>query len=157
MFELMLKWMLKYFEQRPTKDRRECKMQNFISFFMVLIFLKNNLRAHFIIYRKCPFMADVGGQGQRKSGQLCLVLVRPDRQTTDRFFLKIRTKSRQRTESRQKNPDRKTSDRKSGQNPDTRQTPDRIFRKIRTKTRQDTDSAVRRRLLPKALTASKSD
>ena len=40
-------------------------------------------------------------QGQRKSGQLCLVLVRPDRQTTDRVFLKIRTKSGQRTESRQ--------------------------------------------------------
>ena len=25
--------------------------------------------------------SDVGGQGQRKSGQLCLVLVPPDRQT----------------------------------------------------------------------------
>ena len=72
---------------------------------------------------------DVGGQGQRKSGQLCLVLVRPDRQTTDRvffenpdkirtpdrietdrirtdrhrtgFFTKFRTESGQRTESRQ--------------------------------------------------------
>ena len=36
-----------------------------------------------------------GGQGQRKSGQLCLVLVRPDRQTTDTIFRKIRTKTRQ--------------------------------------------------------------
>ena len=47
------------------------------------------------------------------------------------------------------NPDRQTSDRKSGKNPDSRQKPDGIFRKILTKTRheQDTDSAVRRRLV----------
>ena len=32
--------------------------------------------------------SDVGGQGQRKSGQLCPVLVRPDRQTTGRVFFK---------------------------------------------------------------------
>ena len=42
---------------------------------------------------------DVGGQEQRKSGQLGLV--RQDRQTTDRVFLTIRTKSGHRTESRQ--------------------------------------------------------
>ena len=101
---------------------------------------------------------------------------RTDRHRTE-LFLKIRTKSGHRTESRQtesgqtdigqdflqnsgqnpdsgqnrdrQNPDRQTPDRKSGQNPDSRQTPDRIFRKIRTKTRhgQDTDSAVRRRLV----------
>ena len=35
------------------------------------------------------FSTDVVGQGHRKSGQLCLVLVRPDRQTTDSFFSKI--------------------------------------------------------------------
>ena len=40
------------------------------------------------------YPADVDGQGQRKSGQLCLVLVRTDRQKTDRFFLKIRTPNR---------------------------------------------------------------
>ena len=66
---------------------------------------------------------DVGGQGQRKSGQLCPVLVRPDRQTADRVFLKIRTKSGQRTESRQT---------ESGQT-DTRQ-------KIRTESGQQTDT-----------------
>ena len=27
-----------------------------------------------------------GGQGNRKSGHLCLVLIRPDRHTTDSFF-----------------------------------------------------------------------
>ena len=32
--------------------------------------------------------SDVGGHGQWKSGQLCLVLIRPDRQTTVSFFLK---------------------------------------------------------------------
>ena len=33
--------MLKYFEQRPMRERRECEMQNFISFLVVLIFLEN--------------------------------------------------------------------------------------------------------------------
>ena len=33
-------------------------------------------------------ITDVGGQEQRKSRQLCLVLVRPDRQTADRVFLR---------------------------------------------------------------------
>ena len=66
--------------------------------------------------------------------QTALVLVRPNRQTTDSFFLK----SGQNPDSGQ-NRDRR--------NPD-RQAPDTIFRKIRTKTRQgeDTDNAVRRRL-----------
>ena len=32
--------MLKYFEQRPMKERRECNMQNFISFLMMLIFFE---------------------------------------------------------------------------------------------------------------------
>ena len=65
------------------------------------------------------FIPDVGGQGQRKSGQLCLVLVSL---TADSLFSK---------------------------NPDRIRTADRIFRKIRTKTRhgQDMDSAVRRRLI----------
>ena len=56
------------------------------------------------------------GQGQFKSGQVCLVFVRPDRQTMDSFFFnlnrirtadrqildRIRTEWRQQTESRQK-------------------------------------------------------
>ena len=33
--------MLKYFEQRPMTERRGCKIQNFISFLMVLIILEN--------------------------------------------------------------------------------------------------------------------
>ena len=47
------------------------------------------------------FDPDVGGQGHWKSGQLCFARVRPDRQTMDSFFSKIRTESGQRTESRQ--------------------------------------------------------
>ena len=54
-----------------------------------------------LFIRKRRFVPDVGVQGQRKSGQPCLVLVRPDRKTTDRVFTKFRTKSGQRTESRQ--------------------------------------------------------
>ena len=74
------------------------------------------------------YKTDIGGQGQRKSGQLCLVHIRPDRQTTDRGFLKIRTKSGQRTESRQTDTGQRirTADRhrtgfsgKSGQKRDT--------------------------------------
>ena len=89
------------------------------------------------------YFPDVGGQGQQKSGQLCLVLVRPDSQTTDRVFLKIRTPDRietdrirtdrHRTEFLQnsgQNPDRQTPDKESGQNPDSGQTPDRSVRKI---------------------------
>ena len=37
----MPEWMIKYFEQRTMRERRECKMQNFISFFMALIFFQN--------------------------------------------------------------------------------------------------------------------
>ena len=96
-------------------------------------------------------LTDVGGQGQRKSGQLCLVLARPDRQTADRFFsrnpdkirtadrietdrvrtdrhrkvifLKIRTESWHRTKSIQT---------KSGQKDIGKY----FFRKIRTESRQ---------------------
>ena len=45
-------------------------------------------------------------------GQLCLALDRPNRQTTDSFFFL--------------NPDRQTSGRESGQNPDSGQIPDRF-------------------------------
>ena len=73
--------------------------------------------------------SDVGGQGQRKSGQLCLVLVRPDRQTPDRVFLKIRTKSGHRTESRQTESGQTDIGQdflqNSGQNPDRIRTADR--------------------------------
>ena len=61
--------------------------------------------------------AAVDGQGQRKSGQISSLSGRTDIQRSE-FFLKIRTKSGVRTESRQE---------KSGQ-------------------KRDTDSAVRRRL-----------
>ena len=37
MFELMLK----YFEQRPMRERLECKMQNFVSFLMALLIFEN--------------------------------------------------------------------------------------------------------------------
>ena len=33
--------MLKYFEQKPMMETRECKLQNFISFLMVLTFFEN--------------------------------------------------------------------------------------------------------------------
>ena len=65
--------------------------------------------------------ADVGGQGHRKSGQFCLVLVRPDRQTTDSGFSKnpdrIRTADRIET-------DRIRTDRHLTENPDRIQTAD---------------------------------
>ena len=52
------------------------------------------------------FHTDVVGQGRWKSRQLCLVLFRPDRQTTGSFFFynpdRIRTESGQRTGSRRK-------------------------------------------------------
>ena len=34
----MFERILRYFEQKPMRERRECKMQNFISFLMVLFF-----------------------------------------------------------------------------------------------------------------------
>ena len=37
----MFERMLKYFEQRPMRERRGCKMQSFFSFLMVLIFFEN--------------------------------------------------------------------------------------------------------------------
>ena len=49
---------------------------------------------------KFSLRPDVGGQGQWKFGQLCLVLVRLDRQTTGSFFSLIRAESGQSTESR---------------------------------------------------------
>ena len=38
---LVYERILKYFEQRLMRVRRECNMQNFISFLMVLIFFEN--------------------------------------------------------------------------------------------------------------------
>ena len=38
---LVFEQMLKYFEQSPIRERRECMMQNFITFLMVLIFFEN--------------------------------------------------------------------------------------------------------------------
>ena len=69
--------------------------------------------------------------------------------TRDRVFTKIGQNPEIGQNRDKQNPDRQTSDRKSGKNPDSRQKPDGIFRKILTKTRheQDTDSAVRRRLV----------
>ena len=37
----MFERMLKHFEQRPMRERRECTLQNFISLLMVLIFFEN--------------------------------------------------------------------------------------------------------------------
>ena len=51
---------------------------------------------------------DVGGQGYRTSGQLCLVLVRSERQTPDSIFLEIQTESGQLSESRQTESGQKT-------------------------------------------------
>ena len=77
------------------------------------------------------FSTDVVGQGHRKSGQLCLVLVRPDRQTTDSFFFE---NSGQNPDSGQirdrQNPDRTTSDSLFYKNPDEIAPPDRIFNKM---------------------------
>ena len=95
-------------------------------FLSIVIFVKNLCWS---LYNSESFEmmvseSDVGGLGHRKSGQLCIVLVRPDRQTTDNvFFLEIRTESGQLTESRQT---------ESGQT-DTGQ-------KIRTESGQQTDT-----------------
>ena len=62
-------------------------------------------------------LPDVGGQGRRNSVQLCLVLVRPVRQTADSVFSP--------TESRQKKQ-RSGQDLDGGQNRD-RQNPDRKY------------------------------
>ena len=76
-------------------------------------------KSNFVL--KSTSKSDVGGQGQRKSGQLCLVLARPDRQTADRVFSrnpdKIRTADRIET-------DRVRTDRHLTENPDRIQTAD---------------------------------
>ena len=46
----MFERILKYFQQRPITERRGCKMQNFISFLMVLIFFEN-FEKKFIVRR----------------------------------------------------------------------------------------------------------
>ena len=77
------------------------------------------------------FSTDVVGQGHRKSGQLCLVLVWPDRQTTDSFFRKFRTDSDSGQIRDRQNPDRKTSDSFFFyKNPDEIAPPDMIFNKM---------------------------
>ena len=53
--------------------------------------------------------ADIGGQGQWKSGQLFLVLVRTDRQTTDSYFLKSGQNPESRQDRDRKNPDKQKS------------------------------------------------
>jgi len=72
---------------------------------------------------------------------------RTDRQLTDFFRKSGQNPDSWRNRDRQ-NPDKQTSDKKYGHNPDSRQAPGRIFRLIRRQTRQgqDTDSAVRQRL-----------
>ena len=97
--------------------------------FLADIFSEKGRKSERFVSLVYKTVADVGGQGQWKSGQLCLILVQPDRQTTDRvffenpdkirtpdrietdrirtdrhrtgFFTKFRTESGQRTESRQ--------------------------------------------------------
>ena len=66
----MFERMLKYFEQRPMRERRECKMQNFISFLMVLICFENfgNFSwGNFIIYQTCPFKGQLSLAGYAQS------------------------------------------------------------------------------------------
>ena len=86
------------------------------------------------------FEVGVGEQGHRKPRRLCLVLVRPNRQTMDSIFSenldRIRTADRIETDRIRTDRHRTVNpDIKSGQNSDSRQTPDRIFRKIRTEMR----------------------
>ena len=65
------------------------------------------------------YFPDVGGQGQQKSGQLCLVLVRPDSQTTDRVFLKIQKADRIEKEKSGQTDIGQDFLQNSGQNPDS--------------------------------------
>ena len=53
----MFEWMLKYFEQRQMRERRKCKMQNFISFLMELTFFEN--LENFFIGRVLSFIKNV--------------------------------------------------------------------------------------------------
>ena len=121
------------------------------------------------------YKADVGGQGQWKSRKLCLVLVRPDRQTSDSFFQKSGQNLDSRQNRNRQKPDRYLSG-KFGHRLDTGQIRERKrlsadcprphvnylknlcprlresgqeFPKIRTKTTsgKDTNNAVRRRLV----------
>ena len=77
----MFERMLKYFEQRPMREMRECKMQNFISFLMVLIFLENFeffSRARFMIYQKCSLKGQLSLAGYAQSsvpGELTISLM----------------------------------------------------------------------------------
>ena len=70
--------------------------------------------------------ADVGGQGKWKSGQFCLVPVRPDRQRADFFYNSDRIRTADRIDT-----DRIRTDRHRTENPNSIQTPDTIFRTVR--------------------------
>ena len=50
----MFERILKYFQQKPITERRECKMQNFISFLIVLIVFENFEKFCFIVRRANP-------------------------------------------------------------------------------------------------------
>ena len=66
----MFERMLKYFEHMPMTKRRECEMQNFISFLMDIIFFEsfeNFHGAHFIIYQKCPLKGQLSLAGYAQS------------------------------------------------------------------------------------------
>ena len=89
------------------------------------------------IFSQCQYQySDVGGQGHRKSGQLCLVLVRPDRQTTDSVFSKIpdRIRTADRIEI-----DRIRTDRHRTENPDRIRTADRHRTRFSGKSGQKRD------------------
>ena len=64
--------------------------------------------------------ADVGGQGKWKSGQFCLVPVRPDRQRADFFYNSDRIRTADRIDT-----DRIRTDRHRTENPDRIRTADR--------------------------------
>ena len=94
------------------------------------------IRQMYMTLKLSKWGADVGGQGQWKSGQLSVSSLsgRTDRHRTA-FFTKFRTESLQ-------NPDRQTPDRKSRQNLDSRQTLDTIFRKTGQKRDKDRTRTV---------------
>ena len=91
--------------QNDLLERIQTKMTVYSRVSGITAILVENL-SHFEnrlpLYHSRNSIPDVGGQGQRKSGQLLslsgLVLVRPDWQTTDKVFWK----SGHRSESRQK-------------------------------------------------------
>ena len=94
---------------------------------IIIVTSFESLTFYLITFSEKDSSPDVGGQGQRKSGQLCLVLVRPDRQTADRVFLrnpdKIRTADRIETDRVRTDRHRKAF---FSKNPDRILTPDRI-------------------------------